>query len=57
MTKYLCNHCRIDPFVRDNDVRRRMNDMLMMLWFVGEDSKRLGKSNKSPFHCHFSLGI
>jgi len=29
VVKYLCNQCRIDPFVKSIEVRLRMNDMLM----------------------------
>ena len=30
VVKYLCNQCRIDPFVENDDVRGRMDDMLMV---------------------------
>ena len=30
MVKYLCNQCRIDPFVENIYVRCKMDDMLMM---------------------------
>ena len=57
MVKHLCNQCRINPFVKSKEVRWRMDDMLVIWWFLGEDSKRLCKWRRSHIHCHFSWGI